>query len=183
MKKPPPISLAQKIYWGERPPFFDLIPIQDTIETEKYKFEIIPTPGHAVDMAVLFEPQKRWLFVADLYVSYYINYFVKSEMMAAQIESIKKVLSYDWDFMFCSHNLNIQCGRNELESKLQFLEEFYEKVANLFHQGFNDRQIFSNLKLKEDWTIKLVSGGNLSKLNMVKSVIRDERRKGKQSIS
>lgn len=177
MKKPPPISLSQKIYWGERPPFFDLIPKDNRIETDNFSFEIIPTPGHAVDMAILYEPNKRWLFVADLYVSYVINYFLDSEGMAQQIESIKKVLELDWDFMFCSHNPNIKCGRNEMESKLKFLEKFYADVAELYQQGLTGRQIFKKLNLKEDWAVRLSSGGNLSKMNMVKAVIRDERRK------
>ena len=133
MKKPPPISLAQRIYWGDRPPYHGLIPIQNKIETDNYSFEIIPAPGHAVDMAVLYEPQKKWMFVADLYVSYHINYFLENESMAEQISSIKKVLSYDWEFMFCSHNPNIMCHRNELKAKLQFLETFYKNVSKLFH--------------------------------------------------
>ena len=99
--------------------------------------------------------------------------------MAKQIESIQTVLKLDWDFLFCSHNPNIKCGRNELESKLQFLENFYEKVADLFHQGLTAPQIFKKLKLKEKWLIRFSSGGSLSKMNMVRAVVRDERRLSK----
>jgi len=173
MKSPPPISYAQKMAWGERPPYFELIEENHKIETDKFSFQLIHTPGHAEDMAVLFEPNKRWLLSADLFVNKYINYFLDSESMKLQISSIKKVLALDWDYLFCSHHPKIKCERSQLEFKLQYLENFYQDVADLYHKGFSAQQIFKKLDFKENWTIRILSIGMLSKLNMVKAVIRD----------
>ena len=94
--------------------------------------------------------------------------------MKPQISSIKKVLELDWDYLFCSHHPKIKCGRNELEFKLQYLENFYHDVAALYHKGFTEQQIFRKLGFKENWLIRILSGGMHSKLNMVKAVIKDE---------
>ncbi|MDW3192589.1 MAG: MBL fold metallo-hydrolase [Cytophagales bacterium] len=43
MKRPPKISFAQYMTWGNRPPFYDLKEI-DTLSTDRYEFQLIPIP-------------------------------------------------------------------------------------------------------------------------------------------
>lgn len=171
MKDPPPISLAQKVFWGDRPSYDLLQAKADTIATENFSFKIIPIPGHAPDMVALYEPKKGWLFSADLYVNSYIGYFLKEENMLEQMQSIKKVLKLDFDVLFCSHNPQMEAGKDKLAEKLRFLEDFYESVAALHQKGYSATQIFKQLDLKEYWLVRLFSHGHLSKMNMVKSVI------------
>lgn len=173
MKAPPKLSFAQKITWGRRPAQNDLIPKQQTIETSKYCFDIIPIPGHAPDMVALYEPNRKWLFSADLYLNSYIDYFVYSESIAEQMTSIKKILALDFDVLLCSHKPQLKHGKQQLSKKLHFLESFFEEVSILHTQGFSAKEIFKHLKLKENWWVKILSSGSLSKVNMVHSVIRD----------
>jgi glyoxylase-like metal-dependent hydrolase (beta-lactamase superfamily II) len=173
MKSPPPISFAQKISWGTRPSFQNIIPTSGFIETDNYKFEIIPIPGHAVDMVALYEPNKKWLFSADLYVNSYIAYFLENESTLDQINSIKRILELDFDVMLCGHNPQFKNGKEKLKKKLLFLEKLFEDIYNLYEKKFSAEQIFKKLKYKEFWYVRIMSNGHLSKLNMVKSVIRD----------
>lgn len=173
MKSPPPLSFAQKMVWGNRPPNHELTPKDDLIETPNYTFQLIPIPGHASDMVALYEPNKKWLFSADLFVNSYIGYFLKNESVIQQIESIKKVLALDFDVLFCSHNPQLQDGRKKLEQKLQYFEDFYGKVVAAYTKGLSVKQIFKALNLKEHGFTYLLSHGQLSKLNMVRSAIRD----------
>ncbi len=175
MKNPPAISRAQNVVWGDRPAFHDIKPINSVLKTRNYEFELIPVPGHAIDMVALYEPNKRWLFSSDLYVHYYISYFLKGESMAQQIESIKTILTLDFDVLLCGHNPQFELGKAKLQKKLEFFEEFYSKVAGFYKAGMNSKQIFKAFKLKENWPIRLLSMGNLSKMNMVDSVIEDVR--------
>jgi len=175
MKNPPSISFAQHIFWGDRPANFDLIAKDDVIETEKYSFQIIPVPGHAVDMVALYEPKKRWLFTADLYVHHRIKYFMKSESVAQQIDSIKRILELDFDVMLCGHYPQLKNAKPLLKKKLHFFEDFYQKVAELHHQKYSPKAIFQKLQLKEKLTTKILSHGHLSTINMVKAVVRDEK--------
>lgn len=177
MENPPPISFAQKVFWGERPGS-DILEIKENkITTDNYEFKIIPIPGHAVDMVALYEPNKKWLFSADLFVNSFIGYFMKEESVVEQINSIKKILELDFDVLLCSHNPQLKNGKEKLIKKLFFLERFYEQVAELYHAGNSAKQIQQRLKLKEYWQVRLMSGGALSRLNMVKAVIRDEENK------
>ncbi|MEL7221699.1 MAG: MBL fold metallo-hydrolase, partial [Bacteroidota bacterium] len=170
MENPPKISLAQKMVWGNRPAFFDLIPIKDSIQTPNYQFKCIPIPGHAPDMLALYEPSQRWLFSADLYVYHYISYFLYSEEMATQITSIKRVLELDFELLLCGHNPQHKDAKKKLQRKLNFLESFYQQAAQAYQQGLNARQIFKKMKLKENWYVRLLSNGALSSMNMVKAV-------------
>ncbi|MTB53461.1 MBL fold metallo-hydrolase [Lewinella sp. W8] len=173
MHSPPPLSLAQQITWGNRPPQRDLIPKVERIETHRFTFDLIPIPGHAPDMVALYEPNRRWLFSADLYINSYIDYFLADESMAEQIASTKRILELDFDVMFCGHKPQLSNAKRQLTKKLHFLEAFFQDVATLHQRGCSDREIFRRLSLKENWFVRLLSGGKLSKFNMVKSVIRD----------
>lgn len=172
MKNPPKISWAQKMVWGDRPANFNITPIKYQIQTENFEFQIIPIPGHAIDMIALYEPNKKWLFSADLYINSYISYMLKNESISQQIYSIKQILELDFDVMFCSHNPQLTNGKEALLKKLHFLEDFVEKVVQLYQKGYSEKTIFNELKLKENPFVKYISFGSLSQMNMIKSVIK-----------
>lgn len=173
MLAPPGISFIQKVIWGDRPAFDGIAVKTDFIETPHFKFQIIPVLGHAPDMTVLYEPNQGWLFSADLYVKSHISYFLYSESIAAQIKSIKQILQLDFGPMFCSHNPKLKNGRQALQKKLQFLEDFFGQVSDLHDKGYSIKEIFKKMGLIENYQLNFLSGGQLSQWNMVKSVIRD----------
>lgn len=173
MKDLPPTNLAQLYTWGTRPPYHDLIPKTGVLETEKYRFHLIPIPGHAPDMVALHEPDRGWLFSADLYINSYISFFIHDESMLDQIESMKKVLKLDFNVMLCGHNPQLDKPKEALRKKLAFFEEFYGRVKELHGKGLDAKEIFKAMKLKENTFIKLSSYGTLSKMHMVRSAIRD----------
>ena len=175
MQQPPNITLAQRLTWGPRAANTNITPISEVLSTPNYSFQLIHTPGHAADMVCLYEASQGWLFSADLYVHDYIRFCMRAESIAQQIRSIKKVLRLDFDKLFCSHNPQMHAPKERLKAKLQFLEDFYGKVATLFHEGYTAPTIFNVLKLKEIWLVRLLSGGELSAMNMIKAVILDER--------
>lgn len=173
MEDPPSISFAQRMVWGDRPAYHKIIPKTEEINTGKFHFELIPIPGHAKDMVALYERSRGWLFSADLFVNDYISYFLYRESVLQQIQSLRKVLTLDFEFMFCCHNPVLKNPKVRLQNKLNFLEEFYEKVTAVYDGEMSAKTVFRKLQLKEKWQIKLVSQGHLSKLNMVRSAIKD----------
>ncbi|MEM9052504.1 MAG: MBL fold metallo-hydrolase [Bacteroidota bacterium] len=175
MKNPPRLSFAQKAVYGSRPSYSHLKPISGNLETPNHSFELIPIPGHAIDMVALYERNKGWLFSADLYINKFIGYFLKGENIGQQIESTKKILGLDFESLFCAHNPQLKNGKQALQEKLDFLEDFYQKVQSKYDIGKSAKTIFKELNLKEDSLIKLLSGGLLSKLNMVESVLESIR--------
>ena len=173
MKNPPPISLARKLTWGDRPADRELIPIKNSLETSSYTFDLIPIPGHAPDMIALHEASQGWLFSADLYVNSYIDYMLFDESISQQMESIERALRLDFEVLFCQHKPRLSQGKKHLKAKLEFLKGFSGEVAHFHSQGLSEGEIFKAMKLKENFLAKLFSGGELSKLNMLRSAIRD----------
>ena len=173
LKSPPSISYSQKMTWGDRPAFYNMLAISESISTPNHKFQIINVPGHARDMVVLYEAEKKWLFSADLYVNSYIGYFLREESITQQIVSIKKVLELDFEGLLCGHNPQLEGGKQKLGKKLRFLEKFKQDVFEEYNKGKSADEIFKDLSFKEFRFVKYVSGGALSKMNMVRSVVRD----------
>jgi glyoxylase-like metal-dependent hydrolase (beta-lactamase superfamily II) len=175
LKDPPKVSFAEYLTWGKHTAVQDIQPVGETLSTFKYAFTPIYTPGHAVDHLALYEPNEGWLFSGDIYVHPYITYFVANECMATQMTSLKKLIALDFDRLLCSHSRDQLHGKKLLQQKLQFFQTFSGKVLHWHQQGYPPKQIMRKMQLKERWMIKILSGGWLSALNMVKSVIRAER--------
>ena len=173
MQHPPAISLAQKMVWGDRPRDTALTPVQHQLETNRFRFELIPIPGHAEDMVALYEPDQGWLFSADLYVYHRIKYFMRSESMLGQIQSLKRVLSLDFDRLFCAHNPQMTGGKEKVRQKLAFFEDFYGQVGDWHMRGYTPKAIFRQMELNEKWFTRILSGGHLSGLNMVRAAVKD----------
>jgi len=178
MKAPPSISPAQYLTWGKYDAFHDFEIIGSEIKSSKYTFQVIPIPGHAVDMIALYEKDQGWLFSADLYVHHRIKYFMRNESMLQQIQSIRKVLTLDFDKMFCSHNPQLDLDPKPLlTKKLNYFEDLYGEISNLYSKGMSDKQILQSMPSIDDRQIKWMSLGALSRINMIKAVIRDEMEK------
>ena len=174
MKKPPPISWAQYLSWGKATANRSIQVEEKQLRTSRFQFELIPIPGHAPDMLGLYEAQRGWFFSADLFISDYIKFYLRSESMAQQIESIRRVLQLDFEQLWCSHNPIRRGGRRRLERKLAFLEDFYGRVSQLHGAGQPAASILRELGLREDRFLRWISGGALSVENMVRSGVRDE---------
>ncbi|MGH1337771.1 MAG: MBL fold metallo-hydrolase [Aureispira sp.] len=175
LKDPPKVSLAERLTWGIHTAVQYIQEVGPTLKTFKYEFTPIYTPGHAIDHLALYEPQEGWLFSGDIYVHPYITYFVANECMATQMASLRKLLALDFERLLCSHSQEQQNGKVLLQQKLQFFQTFSGRVLHWQEQGYDAKEIMRKMQLKERWMIKILSGGWLSALNMVKSVLRAER--------
>src|SRR5256885_142861 len=61
-------QLYRRVAWGARPPA-PAAPLGEGLETSRFRFRVIHTPGHATDHVALFEPERGWLFSGDLYLA------------------------------------------------------------------------------------------------------------------
>ncbi|MEM6726697.1 MAG: hypothetical protein AAF598_21845, partial [Bacteroidota bacterium] len=64
-------------------------------------------------------------------------------------------------------------GKIRIQKKIEFFEDFFGKVAHFYRKGMDAKTIFQEMKLKERQPVKFLSGGELSRMNMIRSVIRD----------
>ena len=138
--------------------------------------QVLPvhTPGHSRDHTVFLEKNNGRLFSGDLYLGDRIKYFRADERITDQIASIKKVLKYDFDALMCAHNPCVRNGRHHLQLKLNFLEDLYGEISALFSFGYSERAIIGVMKDREERKVKLISFGNVSFANIVRSCVRED---------
>ena len=172
MSKPYKILPYQHIMWGTTTPL-DMEETPTEIETNGETLVPVHSPGHSKDHLVYHIPEKGVLFSGDLYLADRIKFFRVDEDVASQIESIKLLLSLDFDMLLCCHHPKTKQGKSHLKRKLEFLEEFFGGIKGLWEKGIQDsKTIFKELQLKEDYFTKYFCFGNVSMINGVRSVVR-----------
>ena len=171
MENPHKILFYQHLMWGKADSMTPK-PLPEVFSRKGFSFLPIHTPGHSKDHTVFLESQQGWLFSGDLYLGVRIKYFRVDENIADQIKSLRKILTYDFNTLFCAHNPEIDNGKQWLAGKLDYLENFYGSVSELAAQGLDENRIMKQLKLKEVLSIKLMCLGNVSMKNMVRSVMK-----------
>ena len=165
-----PIRLYQHYLWGKSEPV-TVSPLPPVVETGGFRFRPIHTPGHSKDHTAYLEENNGWLFSGDVYLGDRIKFFRADEHFAPQIDSIKALLSLDFDALFCAHNPAPTGGRDRLVCKLAFLEELYGRIGDLRARGFSSRAIIHRLDPGLDRTVRFITMGNVSFANMVRSAL------------
>jgi len=141
---PMKLPLYRRVFWGERPPF-QPAPIGQEHDSLNYKWEVIPTPGHAEDHIVLFNKEKGWMIGGDLYVHPQPKSAFSFESFPKMASSLRKVLTYDFDVYFCSHAGIIQNGRRAIQRKLDYLESVIQEIHHYESVGLSPREIHKKM--------------------------------------
>ncbi|MGV2940561.1 hypothetical protein AB5I83_13265 [Mesobacillus sp. LC4] len=89
------------------------------------------------------------------------------------IDSIKRVLTYDFEEMFCSHAGYVENGRVALTRKLDYLLSIQHDVITLHEKGEPADEICKKLFPKKYPIIKF-SGGEWDSRHIVSSILRGQ---------
>jgi len=138
------LPLYRKVFWGERAPF-QPIALNSTHKTPNYTWDFIHTPGHSHDHIALYNREKKWLFGGDLYVQSTPKSLFAFESIPTIIQSLRTILTYDFEIYICSHAGVIENGRGAIETKLNYLLEIEQKVLSLHKDGNSRREIRKEL--------------------------------------
>lgn len=169
------LPFYRKVFWGQSESF-NPAPIPGIIETENYQFEVIHTPGHAHDHSVFFNKEKGLLFGGDLYVAPRPKSMFSFESVPVLMNSIRKVLEYDFSTLYCSHAGVLINGKKHLATKLQYLEDIDGQVKKLHQKGMSVKEIQKELFPKLH-SMHVLSGFENSPTHMVNSILNNEEAK------
>ncbi|QHE52399.1 MBL fold metallo-hydrolase [Pontibacillus sp. HMF3514] len=137
----------RQLVWGIRKPF-EAEPLPDVLQSRNYSWETIHTPGHAQDHMALYNIEKKLLFTGDLFVTPKPKVIMESESIPEMIQSLKKVLTYDFEEVFCCHTGYLPNGRLLLKQKLDYLLDLQENIVNIYQNGMTvgeiDQKLFPN---------------------------------------
>jgi len=160
------VPMIQRLIWGAPRPV-ETAPYPDDIRTDDGT-RIVPvfTPGHAKDLHVLHIPEKGWLFSGDLYIARSIRYLRSDEDLPLLMDSIRKALTLDFDFIFCPHRGLVENGKEMLRQKLANMVSLCEQAQALQTEGAALEEITKRLLGPEDGMSK-ASRYNFSKRNLI----------------
>lgn len=162
----------RKLFWGKRAPF-TAKPIGNTFTSRQASWSVIPTPGHATDHLAFLNTDTGQLFSGDLYVHPKTKVILQEESIPQIIQSIKHVLTFDFNEMFCCHAGYVENGREALQHKLNYLEEVQGKVLQLRQTGYSIKDIQQTLFPKK-YPITLFSFGEWHSKHIVTSILAEE---------
>ncbi|MFN8671517.1 MAG: MBL fold metallo-hydrolase [Candidatus Sericytochromatia bacterium] len=144
------VEFYRRVVWG-KPKNFQAEILGEKIETENgLLFLPIKTPGHSEDMTCYLEKNRGWLFTGDLYISSKMTHARIENNAFEEMNSIKKILDYDFETVFCSHRGLLEDGKKTLEKKWNYLNNTYEKVIELKKKGYSLDETFKKIMGKED---------------------------------
>lgn len=161
--------LYRKLFWGRRRPF-GATPIGKTFSSRRATWEVIETPGHAKDHLSFLNRETGQLFSGDLFVHPKTKVVLRDEHIPTIIDSIERVLTYDFGEMFCCHAGYIKEGRKVLKSKLDYLRELEGKILSLQQQGYNVKEI-QKMIFQKKYPITLFSAGEWDSIHIIKSIL------------
>ena len=164
------MQLYRQVIWG-KPETTRPEVISTAMELENgLAIEPIHCPGHSTDMTCFFIPQRGWLFTGDLYIASKPKYLRKDENPRQEIESLQKILQYDFETVFCAHRGVIESGHEALQDKLDFLLNLQEEIARRYQMGKSVKEITAELLGRED-LLSWLTFFHFSKRNLVMALL------------
>jgi endoribonuclease LACTB2 len=132
---------------------------------------VIPTPGHSPDHHVVFDPESRTLFSADLWLGVRVRIMGASENPYQIIESLTRTIELDPVRMFDAHRGLVENPVEALKAKCHWLQETVATIERRLDAGDSETAILKHVLGGEERTA-LVSQGEYSRRNLVRSVAR-----------
>jgi glyoxylase-like metal-dependent hydrolase (beta-lactamase superfamily II) len=191
LKKEYSYPMYRQMTWGERRLPVEAEKVPDIIfsNTENYRFEVFPMPGHAPDQFALIENEQQWAFVADAVQPKYRMLFGNSsdiqEDIAVIYESIHDLYNHTEgmdELKIFSSSRGVFMGREFLEEKLGELENMHRKTHNVYNKlskKYDKEERLMKKVLREvlgrESAVGKLTRGDLSKMNLVKSLLQWQR--------
>lgn len=155
--------------WGERPAFIAQ-PLGETLQTKSAIWDVIQTPGHTTDHLAFYNRETGAMFTGDLYIQTKTKVVLDEENIVHTLASLKKILSYDFEVVYCCHAGFLVDGRMKIQEKIAYLEELESNIKQLFYKGYSVEEITKAI-FPRDYPIIKVSGEQWSSKHIITAFI------------
>ncbi len=167
----PRIPLYRRLVWGQ-PGNATTTPLPELVETKRYRFRVVPTPGHAADHVALFEEKEGWLASGDLYISPRAVYLRQVEDAWTILASLERLRDLKPKLLLCSHAGLVADATRALERKIAYWRGLAAQARRLAASGLRLTSISRQL-LGREGAMTVVSLGDFSKRNLIRSLLQD----------
>lgn len=171
-----PLHPYRRVLWGWPEPSQGR-PLSDgeVIETDRYRFQVVYTPGHAPDHICLYEPDQGWLFSGDLFVGGRDRALRANYDVWGIISSLKRIAALPITTLFPGSARVRDDPAAELAAKIAHLEKLGEQVLALHRQGRSVNEIVRAL-LGGPMLIEVITLGHFSRRRLALSYLERTRR-------
>jgi glyoxylase-like metal-dependent hydrolase (beta-lactamase superfamily II) len=166
-----PLQPYRRLFWG-MPKASRGEAIGEWIETRRFGFQVIHTPGHSPDHICLFEPDQGWLFSGDAYIGGKDRALREDYDIHQIIASLKKLAELPVSAIFSGSGTVREGGTKPLLEKIAYLESLGGRVRELRDQGLSPREIRRQL-LGRELPIAYFTLGHFSGLRLVQSYLHN----------
>ncbi|MFJ7734425.1 MBL fold metallo-hydrolase [Lysinibacillus sp. NPDC097231] len=161
--------LYRQALWGERPAFVAQS-FGDTLQTNSAIWDVIETPGHTTDHLSFYNRETGAMFTGDLFIQTKTKVVLDEENIVHTLASLKKLLNYDFEVIYCCHAGFIEDGRTKIKEKITYLEEMEGAVKQLFNKGYSVEEITKAI-FPRDYPITKASGEQWSSKHIITAFI------------
>ncbi len=168
-----PLHPYRRVFWGWPEPC-QAAELSDgqVIETDRYRFQAIFTPGHSPDHLCLFELNHGWLFSGDLFVGGQDRALRADQDIWQTIAALRRIATLEATILFPGSARVRQNPSAELHRRIEYLEQFGERVLALHAQGCSLGEIVRRLCGPPMW-IEAITLGHFSRRQLVRAYLRD----------
>ncbi|MEH7444881.1 MBL fold metallo-hydrolase [Bacillus sp. JJ1122] len=164
--------IYRQLFWGRRKPFHAQA-MPKTFSSRNAGWDVIDTPGHAHDHKAFLNRETGQLFTGDLFVSEKTKVALAEESIPQIIQSLEKVMMYDFQDVFCNHAGFVENGREALIRKLDYLLSIQQQVLILHKEG-NQAEVICEKLFPKKYPIYKLSGGEWNSLHIVTSILKEK---------
>jgi glyoxylase-like metal-dependent hydrolase (beta-lactamase superfamily II) len=170
----PRLQLYRRVVWGQ-PRDVVVEPLGGVVETGRYRFEVIPTPGHCPDHVCLFERGQGWLFGGDLFIHERVRYLRADEDVWDLSASLRRALALQPRLLICSHAGFVEDACGAIARKIAFWECLAEQAWALRAEGASLQEVTDRLLGPESLMTRLTRG-HFGKVNLIRALLQERRR-------
>lgn len=164
-----PIHFYQHILWGAMAPA-SLKPLQSLV-IGPHEATVIPAPGHCDDQVVYHVPGQGWLFSGDAFIHEHVRAFRRDEDFAGTLATLERLLTLDFDVLFCAHRPRLTGGKEALRLKRQWLQDIEGQTRALHTAGASLSEINQRLAIGPRNGFNRLTLGDVSSENMIRSIL------------
>jgi ribonuclease/clavin/mitogillin len=165
------IPFYRRVVWGCPQPS-KTGQLDSEIRSSKFRFLVIPTPGHTDDHICLYEPNEEWLFSGDLFIGEHLRYLRDDEDIHSVLDSLKRIATLQLKRMFCSFSGIVEKPKEAIHRKVDYLEHLKNGVEKGLQQGLAPHEIRRKLLGGGD-RFRFVTGGQISKQNLINAFLKN----------
>jgi glyoxylase-like metal-dependent hydrolase (beta-lactamase superfamily II) len=160
-----PLPLYRWAVWGNPEPL-DGQPVP-----AEHPFKLVPTPGHSDDHVAVWDPVSRIAFTGDLWLGVRASVVHANENPITLVASLKRILALEPALVFDAHRGLLRDPAKAFGAKITWLERTIDSILELGRRDYPADRIARDVIGRED-TTTVISGGEMSKRNFVRAVLR-----------